>query len=70
MIRDAIADGLIGTPTALRIVYGCWLNREWLGLSDNWRIDAERAGGGAVVDLAPHGLDLAVMLLSASRSWL
>ena len=31
--------------------------------SDNWRIDPVRAGGGAFVDLAPHGLDLMQMLL-------
>ena len=70
-IRDAIAAGLVGTPTAIRIVYGCWLDRGWRagssktidGQDDNWRIDAARAGGGAVIDLAPHGLDLAAMLL-------
>ncbi len=70
-IRDAIAAGLIGTPTAIRIVYGCWLDRGWSAQrrnpddshDDNWRIDAAQAGGGAVIDLAPHGLDLADMLL-------
>ena len=66
-IRDAIASGLVGTTTAVRIVYGCWLDRGWNvdrpGRDDNWRIDAARAGGGAVIDLAPHGLDLADMLL-------
>ena len=66
-IRDAIAGGLVGTPTAIRIVYGCWLDRGWSadrrGRDDNWRIDAAQAGGGAVIDLAPHGLDLAGMLL-------
>ena len=66
-IRNAIANGFIGMPTAIRIVYGCWLDRDWSagtrGRTDNWRIDAVRAGGGAVIDLAPHGLDLADMLL-------
>ena len=62
-IREAIVAGLVGVPTAVRIVYCCWLGKDWLGLSDNWRIDAARAGGGAVMDLAPHGLDLAVMLV-------
>lgn len=65
-IRDAIASGTIGTPTALRIVYACWLDRDWSAAQrphDNWRIDRARAGGGAVIDLAPHGLDLAQMLL-------
>ena len=30
---------------------------------DNWRIDPRRAGGGAMIDLAPHGLDLSQTLL-------
>jgi 1,5-anhydro-D-fructose reductase (1,5-anhydro-D-mannitol-forming) len=60
-IRDAIAGGLIGTPTAVRIVYACWLDNHWS--SDNWRADPARAGGGALIDLAPHGLDLIAYLL-------
>ncbi|HEX8537129.1 MAG TPA: Gfo/Idh/MocA family oxidoreductase, partial [Cystobacter sp.] len=28
-----------------------------------WRIDPQRAGGGAMIDLAPHGIDLLEMLL-------
>ena len=31
--------------------------------SANWRIDAAQAGGGALMDLAPHGLDLVDFLL-------
>lgn len=65
-IRDAVAAGLLGTPTAIRIVYGCWLDRGWSAggaAGANWRIDAAQAGGGAVIDLAPHGLDLAAALL-------
>ena len=65
-IQRAIAAGVIGTPTAVRIVYACWLDRDWSAgpkPTDNWRIDPARAGGGAVVDLAPHGLDLVDMLL-------
>lgn len=60
-IRNAIAAGLIGTPTAVRIVYACWLDNHWS--SDNWRADPARAGGGALIDLAPHGLDLIAYLL-------
>ncbi len=63
-MRDAIANGRVGTVTAVRIVYGCWLGRDWsAGESVNWRIDARQAGGGALVDLAPHGLDLVDALL-------
>ncbi len=56
-----VAEGTIGRPAALRIVYACWVGSSWS--DDNWRIDPARAGGGAFFDLAPHGLDLAAMLL-------
>jgi 1,5-anhydro-D-fructose reductase (1,5-anhydro-D-mannitol-forming) len=65
-MADLIAAGRLGTVTAIRIVYACWLPAGWDGdgLSpDNWRIDPRRAGGGALMDLAPHGLDLSAMLL-------
>ncbi len=63
-IRAALAAGRLGTVTAVRIVYACWLGRDWsTGGGDNWRIDAGQAGGGAVMDLAPHGLDLVDALL-------
>ena len=60
-IRDAVANGAIGTVTALRIAYACWVDAGWA--QDNWRADAGRAGGGALMDLAPHGLDLVEYLL-------
>ena len=56
-----IAEDAVGRVTALRIVYACWVGSSWS--DDNWRIDPARAGGGALFDLAPHGLDLAAMLL-------
>ena len=56
-----VASGELGRVTAVRIVYACWLPRDWA--PDNWRVDARRAGGGALIDLAPHGLDLAGMLI-------
>ena len=56
-----IREGAIGRTTAIRIVYACWLDPAWS--ADNWRVDPARAGGGAFFDLAPHGLDLAAMLL-------
>ena len=57
-----VAEGALGTVTALRIVYCCWVGADFAG--DNWRIDPARAGGGALMDLAPHGLDLAAFLLA------
>ncbi|UDL96729.1 Gfo/Idh/MocA family oxidoreductase [Lichenihabitans sp. PAMC28606] len=64
-LRDALAAGRIGTPTAIRIVYACWLGPTWSAGrgGDNWRIDGAKAGGGAMMDLAPHGLDLVDFLL-------
>ena len=64
-IRDAVRAGRLGTVTAVRIVYACWLGSDWAAGSgrDNWRVDAAKAGGGALMDLAPHGLDLAGFLL-------
>ena len=56
----------LGTVTAVRIVYACWLPGDWTPdgqVHDNWRVDAAVAGGGAAIDLAPHGLDLAGVLL-------
>ena len=55
-MRDAVASGLIGKVTAVRIAYCCWVDAGWT--ADNWRADPARAGGGALMDLAPHGLDL------------
>lgn len=60
-LRDLLQAGALGTVTMVRIHYACWLPANWT--ADNWRVDPVRAGGGAFVDLAPHGLDLARMLL-------
>ena len=66
-LRDAIGAGEIGRPSAIRIAYCCWVDPLWRppgeAQNDNWRADPRAAGGGAVVDLAPHGLDLAEALL-------
>ena len=66
-MAQAIRDGAIGRPIAVRIVYACWVDPSWSPSSDgsgcNWRADPAAAGGGAVIDLALHGLDLAAMLV-------
>lgn len=65
-MADAIAAGMIGRPVAVRIVYACWVDPAWSPdgqAHDNWRADPVRAGGGAVIDLALHGLDLFERLL-------
>ncbi|RPF71185.1 Gfo/Idh/MocA family protein [Aurantiacibacter spongiae] len=63
-VRQRIRAGDLGTVTAIRIVYCCWVDPEWSrGTGENWRAQPRCAGGGAVLDLAPHGLDLAEYLL-------
>ncbi len=67
-LRGLISDGTLGTITMARIHYACWLPPEWEPETadaphDNWRVDPIRAGGGALADLAPHGLDLLQTLL-------
>lgn len=64
-MRDAIRNGAIGRPTAIRILYACWVGADWSAPAgrENWRVDGAKAGGGALIDLAPHGLDLVAFLL-------
>lgn len=57
-----VCEGQLGIITQARIHYACWLPPLWT--ADNWRIDPARAGGGAMIDLAPHGIDLLEMLLA------
>ena len=66
-LRDLILNGDLGTVTCVRIRYACWTGSDWRppgdASGDNWRVDPKRAGGGAMIDLAPHGLDLCQTLL-------
>lgn len=66
-LRRLVAEGALGTVTLVRIHYACWLGPDWTPWTDracdNWRVDPQRAGGGALVDLAPHGVDLVQVLL-------
>ncbi len=62
-LRDLVVAGALGTVTQATIRYACWLPRDWA--ADNWRVDPRRAGGGAVLDLAPHGIDLVAALTGA-----
>lgn len=66
-LRALVLDGVLGTITTARIHYACWTPGDWTPESgaphDNWRVDPARAGGGAFIDLAPHGLDLLQFLL-------
>lgn len=59
-LKELIEDGALGTISMVKIHYACWLPSDWC--ADNWRVDRARAGGGAFIDLAPHGIDLAQFL--------
>ena len=65
-IRERVAAGDLGPVTQVLIRYACWTPRDWRPgdwQHDNWRVDPATAGGGAMIDLAPHGLDLCQTLL-------
>ncbi|CAH1000441.1 1,5-anhydro-D-fructose reductase [Neolewinella maritima] len=61
LMQSWVASGRLGTITQARLDYACWLPAGWS--ANNWRIDRKRAGGGAIIDLAPHGLDLLELLV-------
>jgi len=62
VLKELASSGALGTITAARVHYACWTPGDWVpptqAAHDNWRVDPARAGGGALIDLAPHGLDL------------
>ena len=60
-LKQLIETNAFGVITAVKIHYACWLPADWC--ADNWRIDKKIAGGGAFIDLAPHGIDLSQFLL-------
>ena len=60
-LRTLVHEGTLGVITQARIHYACWLPRDWA--PHNWRIDPHQAGGGAMIDLAPHGIDLLEVVL-------
>lgn len=65
-LRALVAAGALGRVTCVRIHYACWTPGDWSpdgAPHDNWRVDPARAGGGSMIDLAPHGLDLAQYLV-------
>jgi predicted dehydrogenase len=62
-LRALVAQGTLGTVTQARVHYACSLPAWWE--NGDWHFDAAIAGGGAVFDLAPHGIDLIGVLLDA-----
>jgi UDP-N-acetylglucosamine 3-dehydrogenase len=56
-VRDAVADGRVGTVTSARAALGHGGPEGWAP-SATWFRDAEAAGGGALLDLGVHLADL------------
>ncbi len=54
-VRDLLAQGALGRPTAIRHTWSAPSHRD---AGDAWRVDAARAGGGLFLDLGSHLLDL------------
>lgn len=53
-IRDLIGEGQFGTVVELRSHLAKWTPRE----SGDWRLDPGQSGGGTLIDVATHYLDL------------
>lgn len=63
-IRKAVQAGEIGTVVQARARLGCW----YPDIPGAWRQYPERAGGGALLDLGSHLIDLLRWILGPIRS--
>jgi predicted dehydrogenase len=55
--RECVASGRIGAVTGFRAAFGHAGPQEWAGRAE-WFFDAARAGGGCLMDLGVHVIDL------------
>ncbi|MBQ9806019.1 MAG: Gfo/Idh/MocA family oxidoreductase [Clostridia bacterium] len=53
-MKKVIADGLIGDIVSMRAQFTCWYPE----IENCWRQDKTKSGGGAMVDLGVHCIDL------------
>jgi 1,5-anhydro-D-fructose reductase (1,5-anhydro-D-mannitol-forming) len=60
-IRELIEQGAIGKPLFARVFHAVYLPTQLQG----WRIDAPDAGGGVILDIAVHDVDLLRFTLGA-----
>ncbi|MHB0876703.1 MAG: Gfo/Idh/MocA family protein [Anaerolineae bacterium] len=65
--RQMIREGFLGQPFSFRAAY---LHAGYVDpkRAMSWRLDLDRSGGGAVVDLGAHAIDLVRYLLGEFRS--
>src|SRR5262249_20759532 len=55
--RQSVADGRVGSITGFRAAYGHGGPQQWAAHAD-WFFDAARAGGGCLMDLGVHIVDV------------
>ena len=53
-MKKVVADGLIGDIVSMRAQFTCWYPE----IPNNWRQDKTRSGGGALMDMGIHCIDL------------
>jgi 1,5-anhydro-D-fructose reductase (1,5-anhydro-D-mannitol-forming) len=58
-LHELIAQGTLGEPLAVRLHHAVWMADKWRG----WRLSEPGAGGGVVLDLTVHDVDLLRFLL-------
>jgi 1,5-anhydro-D-fructose reductase (1,5-anhydro-D-mannitol-forming) len=63
-LRELVRAGVLGRVVQARVHYACTAPPWWDRATD-WHFDEAQAGGGALVDLAPHGVDLVSWLCDA-----
>lgn len=63
LARRMIDDGVLGTPVYGRAQLSCW----YPPIPGAWRQDPSLGGGGAVMDLAAHCIDLLEMFLGRTQ---
>ncbi len=58
-MKQAVADGKIGKPVSAYAQFTCW----YPDIPGSWRQDKEKGGGGAMMDMGVHCIDLLQYIL-------
>lgn len=57
-LLELVTSGTLGRLLVVRLQIAMWLR-----LPDNWRFNSAQSGGGALMDLGPHAIDVLLKLL-------